>query len=80
MTADNRHGLGSMVKQRRMMLQLSLQKLAAKSSVSASHLGRIERGERFPSANILRKIAKALDFEEVELFSQADFLSPKATS
>jgi len=80
MTADNRHGLGSMVKQRRMMLQLSLQKLAAKSNVSASHLGRIERGERFPSANILRKIAKALDFEEVELFSQADFLSPKATS
>jgi len=70
MTADNRRGLGSMVKQRRMMLQLSLQKLAAESSVSASHLGRIERGERFPSANILRKIAKALDFEEVELFSQ----------
>jgi transcriptional regulator with XRE-family HTH domain len=47
------------------------------SGVSSSHLGRIERGERFPSAHILRKIAKPLDFEETELFYQADFLSPK---
>ena len=43
--------------------------------VSASHLGRIERGERFPSAHILRKIAGPLGFEENELFTLAGYLS-----
>jgi len=47
------------------------------SGVSSSHLGRIERGERFPSARILRKIAKPLGFEEDELFTLAGYLSPQ---
>ena len=47
------------------------------SGVSSSHLGRIERGERFPSAHILRKIAKPLDFEEAKLFTVAGYLSPR---
>ena len=50
--------------------------MAAKSGVSASHLGRIERGERFPSAHTLQKIAQPLGFEESELFTLAGFLSP----
>lgn len=56
---------------------MTLQQLAAASGVSASHLGRIERGERFPSARILRKIAKPLGFSEDELFTLAGFLSPR---
>jgi len=47
------------------------------SGVSSSHLGRIERGERFPSASILRRIAKPLGFEEDELFTLAGYLSPQ---
>jgi len=47
------------------------------SGVSPSHLGRIERGERFPSASILRKIARPLGFEEDELFTLAGYLSPQ---
>ena len=50
------------------------------SGVSSSHLGRIERGERFPSARILRKIAKPLGFEEDELFALAGYLSPQPPS
>jgi transcriptional regulator with XRE-family HTH domain len=57
---------------------LTLQELAERSSVSASHLGRIERGERFPSAHILRKIAKPLGFDEDELFMLAGFLSTRS--
>ncbi|MDO8687218.1 MAG: helix-turn-helix transcriptional regulator, partial [Dehalococcoidales bacterium] len=38
--------LGRIIKQQRLALPLTLQELAAKSAVSASHLGRIERGER----------------------------------
>ena len=60
-------------------MPLTLQELAAVSGVSSSHLGRIERGERFPSARILRKIAKPLGFDEDELFTLAGFLSPQTT-
>ena len=76
MTLDSRRGLGKILKQRRLMIPLTLQGLACATGVSGSHLGRIERGERFPSARILRKIAKPLGLEETELFYQAGFLSP----
>jgi len=72
--------LGTIIKQQRITTPLTLQELAARSSVSASHLGRIERGERFPSARILRKIAKPLGFEEDELFTLAGYLSPQLSS
>jgi len=68
--------LGKILKQQRISIPLTLQKLAAMSEVSSSHLGRIERGERFPSAHILRKLAKPLGFDEDELFTLAGFLSP----
>jgi len=58
------------------MIPLTLQGLGAMSGVSPSYLGRIERGERFPSARILRKIAKPLNFDEDELFTLAGYLSP----
>lgn len=59
---------------------MTLQEIAAKSSVSASHLGRIERGERFPSAHILQKIARPLGFEEDELFTLAGYLSIQSST
>ena len=61
-------------------MPLTLQELADQAHVSPSHLGRIERGERFPSARILRKIAKPLGFEEDELFTLAGYLSPQPGS
>jgi transcriptional regulator with XRE-family HTH domain len=60
------------------MVPLTLKELATMAGMSSSHLGRIERGERFPSARILRKIAKPLGFEEDELFTLAGYLSPHA--
>ncbi len=71
--------LGKILKQQRITVPLTLQELAKASSVSSSHLGRIERGERFPSARILRKIAKPLGFDEDELFTLAGFLSPQSS-
>jgi len=69
--------LGKILKQQRITVPLTLQELASVSGVSSSHLGRIERGERFPSARILRKIAQPLGFNEDELFTLAGFLSPQ---
>jgi transcriptional regulator with XRE-family HTH domain len=74
----NNHDLGKILKQQRVSVPLTLQELAAASGVSSSHLGRIERGERFPSARILRRIAKPLGFDEDELFTLAGFLSPQS--
>lgn len=76
MFVDSNH-LGGIIKQQRVALSLTLQELSAASGVSASHLGRIERGDRFPSAHILRKIARPLSFDEDELFTLAGFLSPQ---
>lgn len=75
---DYRAHLGKIIKQQRISLPLTLRELAAKSGVSAPHLGRIEKGERFPSAHVLHKIAKPLGFGEDELFTLAGYLSPQA--
>jgi len=77
MNDNSGNNLGRMIKQQRIVKQLALGELGAKSGVSTSHLGRIEKGERFPSARILRKIAEPLRFEESELFTLANYLSPQ---
>lgn len=66
--------LGKLLKQRRISVGLTLRSLATKSEVSSSHLGRIERGERFPSAHVLRRLARPLGFEEQHLFALAGYL------
>lgn len=75
-TTDN-NNLGQILRQRRIMMPLTLYRLSAISGISSSHLGRIERGERFPSASVLKKLCKPLGFRENELFSLAGYLSPQ---
>jgi transcriptional regulator with XRE-family HTH domain len=60
--------------------ELTLQQLSSMSGISSSHLGRIEKGERFPSAPILRKIAKPLSLAEAELLTLAGYLSPQPSA
>jgi len=71
---DEDNYIGKMVKRRRLMAGLTLCELSVISGVSASHLGRMERGECFPSTRILLKIAKPLDFGESELFTLVGYL------
>lgn len=47
----------------------SIEELSHRSNVSITHLGRVERGSRSPSLDILGKIVTALDISFVELFS-----------
>jgi len=79
-TNSNSKNLGKIIKQQRAMIALTLQQLSEMSDVSSSHLGRIERGERLPSARILRKIAKPLGFQEEALLVYAGYLSPSSAS
>ena len=80
MHSNGNENLGKIIKQQRVMVPLTLQQLATVSGTSPSHLGRVERGERFPSAHILRKIADPLGFEENELFALAGYLSPQPSN
>jgi transcriptional regulator with XRE-family HTH domain len=79
MLANSSNDLGAIIRQRRVMVPLTLQQLGTMSGVSPSHLGRIEKGGRFPSARVLRKIAKPLGFGEDELFALAGYLSSHPT-
>jgi len=74
------NNLGKMIKQRRVITQLSLVKLAVATGVSASLINRIERGERFPSARTLHRLAKPLGFAERELLSLANLLPPQSSN
>jgi len=80
MATNNRNDLGKILKQRRVTIPMTLQELGQAAGVSPSHLGRIERGDRFPSARILCKIARPLSIDEQELFALADYLSPQTSA
>jgi transcriptional regulator with XRE-family HTH domain len=75
-TNDYRKNLGKILKQQRQAVSLTLHELSASSGISLSHLGRIEKGERFPSAAVLQRLARPLGFNEDELFKLAGYLSP----
>ena len=80
MIDNNRNNLGELIRRQRVTIPLTLQELSSISGVSPSHLGRVENGERFPSARILRKVARPLHFEENEIFALAGYLSPQSPS
>jgi len=69
---------GRLLKQRRLMIPMTLCELGRAAGVSPSHLGRIERGERYPSARILKKLAKPVGIDGPELMVMAGYLSPQS--
>lgn len=77
---DHRNDLGKMLKGRRLVMRLTLQELSALSGVSTSYLGRIEKGNRLPSARVLQKIAKPLGYEKDEILTHAGYLPPQAST
>ena len=77
---DNGRRLGEIIQQRRIAAEFTLRRLSAVAGVSASYLGRVEKGERFPSAHVLRKIAGPLGIDEEELFTLAGYISAQPCS
>jgi transcriptional regulator with XRE-family HTH domain len=76
MVNESSTNLGEIIRRQRVTIPLTLQELATMSGVSPSYLGRIERGKRYPSARVLRRIAKPLGLGEDGLFTLAGYLSP----
>ncbi len=69
--------IGELIRSKRTSLSKTVTKISNETGISQAHLGRIERGERLPSAKVLRKLAGPLGFSETELFTLAGFLSSK---
>jgi len=70
---DIRSLLSNNIKRRREFLEISQASLAEKVEVSTDYISQIERKRKFPSPEILERIASALEFDTPELFSVAPF-------
>ena len=67
--------LGAYVQQLRADRRLTIRALAAKAKVDFSYVSRLERGQvGAPTARSLWKIARALDIEVADLYSEAGFV------
>ena len=75
MSDENKDEIGRIIKQQRLFAELTRAQLGKKAGLSTSVICRVERGERFPTARTLHKLAKALDISEVELLIHAGYLS-----
>jgi transcriptional regulator with XRE-family HTH domain len=69
--------LGAYVQRLRLERKLPMRVLAARADVDFSYVSRIERGlVASPTARQLYKIARALDIEVADLYSEAGFVDP----
>lgn len=66
--------IGSNIKKYRLMKNLTQKELAENSNVTRESIGNYERGDRTPPADILNKIAVALDIPVTKLLSDEDEL------
>lgn len=74
-----REGLGGFIHEHRARAQISLRKLGELAGVSNVYLSQIEANLRKPSADILQKIAKALEISAESLYVQAGILEEDRT-
>jgi len=72
--------LGGFIREQRRTAELSLRKLADRAGVSNPYLSQVERGLRRPSAEILQRIAKALEISSETLYVRAGILEAPADS
>ncbi len=73
--------LGEFIRQQRERANLSLRRLAESAGISNPYLSQIERGIRKPSAEILKRLSRALEISANSMYSKAglideDFESP----
>ena len=65
--------LSSNIKKRRKILGISQAILAEKAKTSTHYIAQIEQENKFPSSEMLERIAMALEFDSSELFSVGPF-------
>lgn len=71
--------VGEFIRQQRERANLSLRRLADRAGVSNPYLSQIERGIRRPSAEILKRISRALEISAETLYTQAGLIDEGPT-
>jgi len=66
-----RHVLASNIRARRQVSGLSQVKLAEAAGIAPAYVAMIELEKKFPSVDVLERIARALKMDPTELFSKA---------
>jgi transcriptional regulator with XRE-family HTH domain len=66
---DLRQVLASNIRQHRKKLGLSQGGLAERADTATNYIGMIETGKKFPSLDMIEKLAEALQIDTLELFS-----------
>ena len=66
--------VGEFIKLQRERADLSLRRLADRAGVSNPYLSQIERGLRKPSAEILKRLSRALSISAESLYSRAGLI------
>jgi transcriptional regulator with XRE-family HTH domain len=65
--------LAANIKKRRRILGISQEKLAEKASTSTNYIAEIEQQIKFPSPDMIERIAAALEFDSPQLFTVDPF-------
>jgi transcriptional regulator with XRE-family HTH domain len=61
------------IKEKRQILSVSQEKLAEKVGTSTNYISQIEQQNKFPSPEMLERIANALEIDSPQLFSMESF-------
>jgi transcriptional regulator with XRE-family HTH domain len=65
-----RHIVATNIKERRYILGISQAKLAEAANIATTYVAMIEIEKKFPSVDVLERIARALEIDPTELFSK----------
>jgi transcriptional regulator with XRE-family HTH domain len=68
------HDVGAFIREQRERANLSLRRLADRAGISNPYLSQIERGIRRPSAEILKRLSRALEISAESLYTRAGLI------
>ncbi len=79
--SESKHlDLGAFIREHRERANLSLRRLADSAGISNPYLSQIERGIRRPSAEILKRLSRALEISANSLYARAGLLDEERRS
>lgn len=70
--------VGDFIREQRQRANLSLRRLADRAGISNPYLSQIERGIRKPSAEILKRLSRALEISAETLYTRAGLIEEGA--
>lgn len=65
--SDLQEIMGRVIRRERQDRRMTVKDLADKASLSVVYVGEVERGQKYPSANVLEKLAEALELSVADL-------------